>query len=71
MVGDGAGKFRRRLVRAAVAAGAAGFALLAYVYLTLPDVRDLARTNPSSTAFMEQRAVEAAREGRTTERVQE
>ena len=71
MVGDGAGKFRRRLFRAAVAAGAAGFALLAYVYLTLPDVRVLATTNPSSTAFMEQRAVEAAREGRTARRVQE
>ena len=71
MVGDGAGKFRRRLVRAAVAAGAVGFALLAYVYLTLPDVRVLATTNPSSTAFMEQRAVEAAQEGRTTRRVQE
>ena len=71
MVGDAAGKFRRRLVRAAVAVGAVGFALLAYVYLTLPDVRVLARTNPSSTAFMEQRAVEAAREGRTTRRVQE
>ena len=71
MVGDGAGKFRRRLVRAAVAAGAVGFALLAYVYLTLPDVRVLATTNPSATAFMEQRAVEAAQEARTTRRVQE
>ena len=71
MVGEGAGKFRRRLVRSAVAVGAVGFAALAYVYLTLPDVRVLARTNPSSTAFMEQRAVEATREGRTTRRMQE
>ena len=71
MVGGGAGKIRRRLVRAAVAAGAVGFAVLAYVYLTLPDVRVLATTDPSSTAFMEQRALEAAREGRTTRRVQE
>ncbi len=70
-MGDGAGTFRRRLVRAAVAAGAVGFALLTYVYLTLPDVRVLATTNPSSTAFMGQRAVEAAREGRTMRRVQE
>ncbi len=71
MAGSGAGKTRRRLFRAAVAVGAAGFAVLAYVYLTLPDVRVLAATNPSSTAFMERRAVEAAREGRTTRRVQQ
>ena len=71
MAGRGAGKARWRLFRAAVAAGAAGFAVLAYVYLTLPDVRALASTNPSSTAFMEQRAVEAALEGRTTRRVEE
>ena len=44
---------------------------LAYVYLTLPDVRVLATTNPSSTAFMERRAVEVAREGRTKRRVQQ
>jgi monofunctional biosynthetic peptidoglycan transglycosylase len=44
--------------------------VLAYVYLTLPDVRILARTNPSTTAFMELRAQEAAREGHTVRRVQ-
>ncbi len=71
MAGSEAGKTRRRLVRAALAVSAAGFAVLAYVYLTLPDVRVLAATNPSSTAFMERRAVEAAREGRTTRRVQQ
>ena len=71
MVGGGTGKTRRRLVRAALALGAGGFAVLAYVYLTLPDVRVLAATNPSSTAFMERRAVEAAREGRTTRHVQQ
>jgi len=69
--GKAAGKTRRLLVRGAIAAGAAGFAVLAYAYLTLPDVRLLATTNPSSTAFMEQRDVEAAREGRTTRREQE
>ena len=69
--GKAAGKTRRLLVRGAIAAGAAGFAVLAYAYLTLPDVRPLATTNPSSTAFMEQRDVEAAREGRTTRREQE
>jgi monofunctional biosynthetic peptidoglycan transglycosylase len=41
------------------------FAVVAYVYLTLPDVRVLARTNPTSTAFMELRQAEAARERRT------
>ena len=63
-------KGRWHLGRALLTTGAAGFAVLAYVYLTLPDVRVLARTNPSSTAFMELRATAAAREGRTTRRVQ-
>ena len=47
-----------------VAIGAVAFAALAYVYLTLPDVRSLATVNPRSTAFMELRAREAARDGR-------
>jgi monofunctional biosynthetic peptidoglycan transglycosylase len=37
---------------------------LAYVFLTLPDVRSLAKTNPTKTAFMELRAREAAQQGR-------
>ena len=48
---------------AALAAGA--FAVIAYVYLTLPDVRALRASNPTTTAFMELRAEEAARDGRT------
>jgi monofunctional biosynthetic peptidoglycan transglycosylase len=63
-------KLRRALFRAVVIVAAAGFAVTAYVYLTLPDVRPLARTNPESTAFMELRAAEAAREGRSVRRVQ-
>jgi monofunctional biosynthetic peptidoglycan transglycosylase len=59
---------RRRLLsrvgRVAAALGAAGFAVVAYVYLTLPDVRVLRATNPTTTAFMELRAEEAARDGR-------
>ena len=51
-------------------AGAVGFAVIAYVYLTLPDVRVLAKSNPESTAWMELRAAEAAREGRSMRRVQ-
>ena len=38
---------------------AIGFAYLAYSYVTLPDVRSLARTNPGTTAFMEIRDQEA------------
>jgi len=49
---------------------AVAFAVLAYVYLTLPDVRALATVNPSTTAFMELRAAEAAREGRRVRHVQ-
>lgn len=56
---------RRTLLRAVLALAAAVFALVAYEYLTLPDVRVLAKTNPASTAFMDLRTAEAAREGRT------
>ncbi len=41
-----------------------GFAYVAYIYLTLPDVRELAKTNPTSTAFMRLREEEARDEGR-------
>ena len=60
----------KKLLRAAIVIAAIGFAVVAYVYLTLPDVRSLAKVNPSSTAFMELRAREAARDGRTVRRVQ-
>ena len=40
------------------------FAYVAYIYLTLPDVRPLAKTNPASTAFMELRLREAREDGR-------
>jgi monofunctional biosynthetic peptidoglycan transglycosylase len=54
-----------------VAAGAAfGFAYLAYVYLTLPDVRPLIKTNPPTTAFIEIRAAEARSAGKPVRRVQ-
>jgi monofunctional biosynthetic peptidoglycan transglycosylase len=61
---------RRRWPRALAGVAAAGFAVLVYEYLALPDVRPLATTNPSTTAFMALRATEAAREGRTVRRVQ-
>jgi monofunctional biosynthetic peptidoglycan transglycosylase len=47
-----------------VAIGAAAFSVVAYVYLTLPDVRPLARANPTTTAFMDLRAREARDSGR-------
>jgi monofunctional biosynthetic peptidoglycan transglycosylase len=59
-------KVTRGLVVKAVAA--AGFSLVAYVYLTLPDVRSLSTTNPASTAFMDLRDREAAAEGRKARR---
>ncbi len=42
-----------------------GFAYLAWVYLTLPDVRALAATNPETTAFIELRRDEAHDAGRS------
>ena len=35
------------------------FALLLYLYLTLPDVRPMVSVNPNTTAFMEIRIREA------------
>jgi len=54
----------RRLGRGLVAVAAFVFLYLAYVYLTLPDVRVLAKENPKTTAFMELRIDEAEDDGR-------
>jgi monofunctional biosynthetic peptidoglycan transglycosylase len=43
--------------------------VLAYAYVTLPDVRSLATRNPARTAFMDLRAREAASEGRNLRHV--
>jgi monofunctional biosynthetic peptidoglycan transglycosylase len=51
-------------VRIAGTIAALAFAFLAYVYLTLPDVRALAKTNPAKTAFSELREREAAQAGK-------
>jgi monofunctional biosynthetic peptidoglycan transglycosylase len=40
------------------------FSYVAYVYLTLPDVRPLAKVNPTTTAFMQLRLDEARAQGR-------
>jgi monofunctional biosynthetic peptidoglycan transglycosylase len=60
----------RTIGRALIAVPAAGFALLAYVYLTLPDVRPLKTSNPTTTAFIELRDREARANGKTPRRVQ-
>ena len=60
----------RTIGRVLLAPPAAVFALLVYAYLTLPDVRPLKTTNPSTTAFMELRDREALAGGRTPRRVQ-
>jgi len=46
------------------------FAILAYAYLMLPDVRPLKTSNPSTTAFIEMRADEARAKGHQPHRVQ-
>lgn len=46
------------------------FACVAYAYLTLPDVRSLAKVNPSSTAFSDLRAREAEEAGKPAKHVQ-
>ena len=53
-----------------MAAPAAAFAYLSYVYLSVPDVRVLATSNPPTTAFMDLRTREALAEGKTPRRVQ-
>ena len=63
----GAGRYLRR---AALAIPGVIFAGLAYAYLSLPDVRPLKTTNPSSTAFIDLRAREAKAKGQPPRRVQ-
>src|SRR5437660_3734329 len=56
--------------RAMIGAAAVGFACLVYAYLTIPDVRPLRATNPSTTAFIELRAEGDRSRGETPRRVQ-
>jgi monofunctional glycosyltransferase len=64
------GKGFRLFARVLAALAAAGFGVLAYAYLTLPDVRPLRTTNPSSTAFIELCAREARAHGQAPRRLQ-
>jgi monofunctional biosynthetic peptidoglycan transglycosylase len=50
--------------RAALAVAATTFAVVAYSWLLLPDVRALRTRNPATTAFMAERQAESARQGR-------
>jgi monofunctional biosynthetic peptidoglycan transglycosylase len=49
---------------------AIGFGVLCYVYVTLPDVRPLKTSNPTTTAFMELREREARAKGGPARHVQ-
>jgi monofunctional glycosyltransferase len=60
----------RRFIQVVLGIGAVAFACLAYAYLTLPDVRSLVKTNPTSTAFMDIRAAEARAKGAAPRKVQ-
>ena len=61
---SGPGGRKSSVLRGLTIAAAVAFAVIAYWYLTLPDVRVLATTNPTSTAFMRLRESEAASQGR-------
>jgi len=60
----------RKALSVVAGVGAAGFACLIYAYLTLPDVRPLVTSNPTTTAFIELRAEEAIAKGVRPRRVQ-
>ncbi len=53
----------KRVLQVLAVTSATAFAVIAYAYLTLPDVRPLRTTNPSTTAFIELRAQEARDRG--------
>jgi monofunctional glycosyltransferase len=60
----------RRALRVAVACAAIGFGMLCHTWMTLPDVRSLARTPPQSTAFMRLRESQARDNGQAARRRQ-
>ena len=63
-------KLGKKIGRGVAAALAILFGYAAYVYLTVPDVRPLATSNPETTAFIELRAREARAKGEKPRRVQ-
>jgi monofunctional glycosyltransferase len=61
----------RIIGRVLAGAAAISFAILAYAYLSLPDVRPLKATNPESTAFMDLRDREARAKGVQSRRIRQ
>jgi len=61
----------KRFLRILAGTAASVFGVLAYVYLTLPDVRPLATSNPTDTAWMELRTGEARAAGKPLRHVQQ
>jgi monofunctional biosynthetic peptidoglycan transglycosylase len=60
----------RTIGRVLLAGAAAGFAYVMFAYVTLPDVRPLRTSNPSSTAFIALRDREAHARGEQSRHVQ-
>jgi monofunctional biosynthetic peptidoglycan transglycosylase len=60
----------RRLGQGLAALAGMGFVCAAYLYLTLPDVRPLRTSTPSTTAFIELRTSQARARGEAPRRVQ-
>jgi len=61
----------RKTGRVIAAAAPIVFGYFCYLYLTIPDVRDLRTQNPQTTAFIELRAREARAGGRQPRRIQQ
>jgi monofunctional biosynthetic peptidoglycan transglycosylase len=61
----------RAIWRVLAGTAAVLFAILAYAYLSLPDVRPLKSTNPASTAFMDLRDREARAKGVPSRRMRQ
>jgi monofunctional biosynthetic peptidoglycan transglycosylase len=59
-----------RIAQVLVGLGAIVFGVAGYGYLTLPDVRALAESNPTTTAFIELRADEARSKGKSPRQLQ-
>lgn len=64
-------KVLQRIGQILAGTAAVAFGVAVYGYLTLPDVRSLIETNPTTTAFIELRAQEALSEGKTPRHVQQ
>ena len=60
-----------RIGQALAGIAGVGFGLAAYGYLTLPDVRPLAETNPTTTAFIQLRVDEARVQGKSPRQIQQ